>query len=120
MTVLRNVLNKAVDDQWINRLPTENLRPLKWTPKKRDLVSNEQIQKLCEIALAPHKDEHTEFEVQRINGQQLADYLKLLAYSGARRNEALRLRWLDVDWKNRQLTVGADGQTKNREARAVS
>src|SRR5881296_3913445 len=32
VTVLRNVLNHAIDEQWIKRLPTENLRPLKWTP----------------------------------------------------------------------------------------
>lgn len=29
--VLRNVLRRAVDDGWIKTLPTENLRPLKWT-----------------------------------------------------------------------------------------
>jgi hypothetical protein len=38
VTVLRNVLKKAIDDGWITRLPTENLRLAKWTPKKRAAV----------------------------------------------------------------------------------
>ena len=33
--------------------------------------------------------------------------------------EALRLKWSDVDWTQKQLTIGADLQTKNHEARVV-
>lgn len=36
---LRNVLKKAVDDRWLKVLPTENLRPLKWKPQQRGLVT---------------------------------------------------------------------------------
>ena len=105
---LRNVLRRAVDDSWIKRLPTENLRPLKWKARKRDLVSAAEIDSLCNEALTATK-----------NGQQLADYVRLMAYSGARRNEALRLKWSDVNWERKQLTVGSDGLAKNRESRTV-
>src|ERR1700677_356308 len=108
LIVLRNVLRRAIDDNWIKRLPTENLRPLKWTAPKRGLVSMEEIKKLCETALKATK-----------NGQQLADYMRLMAFSGARRNEALRLKWSDEDWERKQLTVGSDGLAKNRESRVV-
>jgi len=37
----RNVMKRAVDDGWITVLPTQNLRPLKWTPHKRELFSGE-------------------------------------------------------------------------------
>ena len=48
------------------------------------------------------------------------DYVRLLAYSGARRrNEGLALRWEDVDFDNGQLTIGATGDTKNQTARVV-
>ena len=40
---LRNVLKKAVDDGWITNLPTVNLRPLKWTSPKRELVTEQEI-----------------------------------------------------------------------------
>jgi integrase len=33
--------------------------------------------------------------------------------------ETLRLRWGDVDFKHRQLTIGADGLAKNRKPRVV-
>jgi len=105
---LRNVLKMAVDDGWLKFLPTENMRPLKWVAKKRGLVTGAEIQSLCEAAKANSK-----------NGQQLADYLWLMACTGARRNETLRLRWADVDFERGQLTIGADGLAKNHESRVV-
>lgn len=105
---LRNVLKRAIDDGWLRSLPTENLRPLKWTTKKRILVTAEEIDQLCAASLVSTK-----------NGQQLSDYVKLMAYSGARRGEALRIKWSDIDWSHMQLTVGSDGMAKNREVRVV-
>ena len=105
---LRNVLNMAIDDGWLKYLPTENLRPLKWTATKRALVTAADIDRLCAAAVANTK-----------NGRQLADYLRLRAFTGARRNEALRLRWADVDFERSQITIGADGLAKNYEARTV-
>lgn len=108
VTVLRNVLRRAIDDGWIKRLPTENLRPLKWTPRKRELFSASQINAVCLAAEKVSK-----------NGREFADYIFLLTYSGARMAEALRLKWPDVNWKQRQLTVGADGLSKNHKSRVV-
>jgi integrase len=119
VTVLRNVLNKAIDDKLLNRLPTENLRPLKKQTTKRPLATSEQIENLCKAALEPQIDQETGKTVCRLNGEQFADYLKLLVYSGARRTEALHLKWSHVDWKNRQLSIGAEGATKNGQWRPV-
>lgn len=106
--VLRNVLRRAIDDGWLKTLPTENLRPLRWTVKKRSLVTAEEINQLCDAS----------FEATK-NGQQFSDYVKLMAYCGGRRNEVLRLTWADVDWERKQLTIGSDGLAKNRESRIV-
>jgi integrase len=108
VTVLRNVLRRAIDDGWLKRLPTENLRPLKWTPRKRQLFSASQINALCRAAKKISK-----------NGREFAEYIFLLAYSGARMSEALRLKWTDLDWKQKQLTIGSDGLSKNHKARVV-
>ena len=60
------------------------------------------------------------------NGQQFCDYVRLMAYSGARRNEALALRWADVDFEQEKLTIERqayddekDETTKNATARTV-
>jgi integrase len=34
-------------------------------------------------------------------------------------SESLRLKWSDVDWNQRQLTIGADGLAKNHKSRVV-
>jgi integrase len=106
----RNVMKRAVDDGWLTMLPTLNLRPLKWTAKKRSLLPTEDIEKLCDAAV---KDESFK------NGREFADYVKLMASCGARRDETLRLKWSDVDWDRKQLTIGSDGMAKNRKARVV-
>lgn len=108
VTVLRNVLKRAIDDGWLQRLPTENLRPLKWTARKKELVPLEQINKLCEAALEVSK-----------NGVEFCDYIKLMAFCGSRMSETLRLKWSDVDFGQRQITIGSDGLAKNHKARVV-
>jgi integrase len=105
---LRVVLKRALEEGLIQRLPTEGLRPLKTTTPKRALVSSADLDALCKAALTASK-----------NGQQLSDYIRLMAYCGARRNEALALRWSDVDFAQEQLTIGAAGDTKNQTSRVV-
>jgi len=108
VTILRNVFKRAIDDGWLQRLPTENLRPLKWTARKRTLFASSDIDSICEKALVASK-----------NGQELSDYVRLMAYAGSRASESLRLKWADVDWQQRQLTVGSDGLAKNHKSRVV-
>ncbi|MGP8239580.1 MAG: tyrosine-type recombinase/integrase [Limisphaerales bacterium] len=116
---LRNVLKRAVDEGLIQRLPTEGLRPLKTTVRKRPLFGTEELEKLCFAAFQTQKnDAGVALPVTR-NAQEFVDYVKLLAFSGARRNEALALCWPDVDFEHGQLTIGASGDTKNRTARVV-
>lgn len=124
VTILRNVLKHGIEDGWLKRLPTENLRPLKWTPKKRALVTAGEIEKLCNAAFAPvyfngrlAKDGETGRPLK--NAQQFADYVGLMGFCGARASETLRLKWTDVDWERRQLTIGSDGQAKNHKTRIV-
>jgi integrase len=106
----RNVMKRAVDDGWLTVLPTLNLRPLKWSAKRRGLLPADHIKLLCATAV---KDKTFK------NGREFADYVKLMAACGARRNETLRLKWSDINWERRQLTIGADGMAKNRKARVV-
>jgi integrase len=106
--VLRNVLKEAKDDGLIVRLPTEGIRPKKVKTPPRSLLSPAAFEGLCETAADCGK-----------NSVQLLDYLRLLAYSGARRDEALALKWEDVNFDRKFLRIGADGSAKNSKARHV-
>ena len=124
--VLRNVLKHARDvDELIRELPVPpglNLK-LKSEAPKRELFTPEELEQLCAAAMATGDDGK---QVTK-NGQQFCDYVRLMAYSGARRNEALALQWADVDFQGGRLTVerqagGADGEdqtTKNKTGRKV-
>lgn len=124
VTIFRNVMNRAIDQKLILHLPTENLRPLKSKPRKRQLILRKEIDNLLSVC------QQSRFINSRIaepgekgqplaNAQEFADYLRLLCFSGARKAEATRLRWPDVDWNNRQITIGSDGEAKNRKWRVV-
>jgi len=123
--VLRNVLKQARDvDEIITDLPVPPglSRKLKSTAPKRELFTPEELNRLCEAAVAKKEGGAPVTK----NGQEFCDYVRLMAYCGARRNEALALRWADVDFKHRKLTIERqayddekDETTKNATARAV-
>jgi integrase len=106
--VLRNVLKEARDDGLIVRLPTEGIRPRKVKTPVRRLLSPAAFAELCKATANCGK-----------NGVQVLDYLRLLAYTGARRDEALALKWDDVDFERKFLRIGSDELAKNSKARYV-
>ena len=108
LIVLRNVLNTAVDDGHLRELP--RIKTLdEAPPPKRDLVTPAEFDRLITAAQ----------NVCEKNGDQLADYLRFLAFSGAREKEALRIKSADVDFERERVTIGADRLTKNWESRTV-
>ena len=81
MISLRGLLQRAVDERHFRELP--RLKDLKRGPvAKRRLITPVEFQRLLETARV---------ECPR-NGQQFIDYLCFLAYSGAREQEALRMK----------------------------
>jgi integrase len=105
---LRNVLKCAMDDGHIRELPRIKMLD-EAPPPKRNLVTPTEFDRLIEAARNACEK----------NGQQFADYLRFLAFSGAREQEALRINWRNVDLERERVTIGADGVTKNWESRTV-
>jgi integrase len=105
---LRNVLKSAIDDGYIRELPRIKMLQ-EAPPPKRDLVKPAEFDRLVGAAQGACEK----------NGKQLADYLRFLAFSGAREKEALRVKWADVDFKRERVTIGAVRLTKNWESRTV-
>ena len=107
VVVLRNVLRAAIDDGHLSVLPeTKRLKETK--PMHRLLTFNE-IERVADAAR----------QAAPITGQMVADFIRVMAFSGGRWAETLRLRWPDVDFERKQIHYGADGLSKNGEARAV-
>lgn len=108
LCALNNLLKAAKRDGYLTALPSRGVERFKTDHKKRRLYTLEEIDRVCAKALEVSK-----------NGVQVADYIRFLAFSGARESEALRIRWADLDLDRGLLCVGADGDTKNRSARWV-
>ena len=127
MIGLRNVLKAAIEAGHLSTLP--RFPSYKAPPAPvRELVTPAEFELLLEKCTALKEDGTPVTK----NGVQLRDLFRVLAFSGGRINESLALRWNHVDWKGRQLWIGAPaefdaskisigkgGSTKNREARAV-
>ena len=109
VVALRNLLKMAkVEGYFKGTLPTDGVTQMKVAHTERKLLTNEQIDAVCNEALTNHNR----------NGQQFADFIRLLAFCGGRTSEVLKLTWADVDFKNSVLVFkGAD--TKNSQTRRV-
>lgn len=108
MLMLRNVLNAAKDDGHLRELP--KVKKLDEAPApKRALITPAEFECLLAAALTACEK----------NGRQVVDYLRFLAFSGAREQEALRVKWADVDFESERVTIGADGLAKNGEVRRL-
>jgi integrase len=127
LVVLRNVLKTAAEAGHVRdipRFPKIAVPP----PPRRPLLSPAEFERLLAACLATKA---TGSPVTK-NGEQLRDFLRLLAYTGARETEALRLKWAHVDFAGRRIfigasddftaaamTIGTGGDSKNRGSRGV-
>lgn len=104
--VLRNVLKSAIEDKLLTTLPT--FKRLKEIKTSRRCPTTAEIERVAKAALSAP-----------ITGQMVHDFVLLLAFSGGRWAETLRLRWQDVDFDEKQIHFGMDGLSKNGERRSV-
>jgi integrase len=114
LTVLRNVLKMARRDGHIKWSPADGLEWFKVDSKAHRLYSPDEIERLITAGSRAAED-----GAALKNAKQFADYLRFLQYTGAREQEALRIRWADVDLDQGHVVIGSDGDSKNRESRVV-
>src|SRR5213076_2370190 len=103
LIALRNVLKAAIDSDHIRelpRFPRVKVPP----PPRRALLTPAEFETLLQSCFAT-KDNG---ESLTKNGQQLNDFLRLLAFTGAREQEGLRLRWTHVDFHQSRIFIGVD------------
>ena len=108
LSAFNNCMNygKTLEGKPVKKLPeVERLQQKK--PRKRPFLSPEQVELLLEKATASK------------NTVLMRLYIRFLASSGCREQEALKIRKEDVDMKRGVVTVGADGDTKNSLSREI-
>lgn len=105
---LFQVLKYCRDRGKVSRLP-EIKRIKQAKSPRREPLSDAQFAAL----LAACRPEVTK------NATTMRNFLRFLALTGAREQEGARVMWKDVDLAQRQVTIGADGLSKNHEARDV-
>jgi len=108
VVTLRNLFKTAKIEGYVKILPTDGVTQMKIAQTERKLLTNDPINAVCNEALAKHKR----------NGQQFADFIRLLAFCGGRTSEVLKLTWADVDFKNKVLVFKGEN-TKNSQTRRV-
>lgn len=117
--ILRNVLKRAVDDGLLPALPIAGIKPLKTTRRERKLFPAADIDAICEAAFRQRTEPDGSRAPVTKNAAEFVDYVRFLQFTGAREKEALKVRWADVDFEREQVTIGAEGDTKNRTGRVV-
>lgn len=102
LVILGKLFDYALKRGEITLNPCKFVKRLKTNKPERRLLTNDEIGELCAKC-----------------GPDLVDYLRFLQYTGAREQEALKVRWIDVEFSRRRICIGADGDTKNGKSRYV-
>lgn len=119
LVMLRNVFKSARIDGFIKAFPVDGIPWQRTEKKSRALCTRQDIERICTSAFGSRLKEKGQSLPVTKNAQEFVDYIRLLSLTGAREQEAIKIRWADVDFERGFLTVGADADTKNREARHV-
>ena len=124
LIALRGLCKHAKLEGFLKFLPMADIPKLREPQGKRKLVSMAEIERLCNSAREPKFKggrlvTDCEKGVPLRNAEQFADYSRFMAFTGARRCEALRVLWADVDFDRQTVLIGGDGLAKNHEHRRV-
>lgn len=106
MSCLRHMCNKAVEWGCLNRSPLQGVKQLKELPGRIRYLEVEEVERLmAEIDRLPLEA-----------GRYLRPVVAVALNTGLRKSEILQLRWRDVDFREKRITVL---KTKNNELRVI-
>lgn len=115
LDTLKMILEHAVSKGLLLDNPAKIIKRRKLVTEKIVVPSREQFQKIINAI----RDADGAFGTQGKGGDG-ADLVELLAYSGCRLNEAINIRWADIDFEHNRLVVtGGEEGTKNHEVRTI-
>lgn len=101
MHMLGALLNFAAANHEIDEKPIIIYNPVKRLSQNRRWYPERRRQTI----IPDHKLPEWYREVMLLKRQAVTDYLLLLLFTGLRRNEAATLRWIDIDFEGKVLTI---------------
>lgn len=113
MHVLGTLLNFAAANYEIDGKPIILANPVTKLSQNRQWYKDRRRQTI----IPDHKLPAWYRTVNALRHQTVRDYLLLLLFTGLRRNEGATLRWDDIDFASRVLTVRAEVAKNNKEHR---
>jgi integrase len=102
--VLSNLLRHAKDLGLTGadaKFATDGWKPLRYKAPKRQLITQEELNRFCAAAVEKRPDGDPRFK----NGQFVAGAVRFMTTSGARSTSALAQTWSGVDWARRQVRL---------------
>lgn len=103
---LRHLFTKAVEWGVVRENPLRGVRMLKEPPGRTRYLSGEEIRRLLAAADSLPQDAHL----------YLRPILVVALNTGMRKGEILRIRWRNIDWTERTITIP---KSKTNEVRTV-
>ncbi|MGD9637523.1 MAG: tyrosine-type recombinase/integrase [Alphaproteobacteria bacterium] len=104
LSIIKHMFNVAISWGEINKNPAKGIKKFRENQKERYL-SVEEIKRL--MAVLNEEKNHS-----------IASLVMLLLFTGARKSEALKMKWSDVDFKNAIWTVPQEN-SKSRKVRHI-
>jgi len=103
LALLKHMLSKAVEWNYLKHNPAKPVRLLKEPPGRLRYLEAEDIERLIECCADPH-------------APYLRTIVVMAVHTGMRLGEILGLQWTDLDLKNRFISVA---KTKNNERKTI-
>ncbi len=104
--VLHNALEFAKTKGYLGSLHCfENWQPLAYKAPKRKLIPESTLDAFVKEALSTVQNDKGEEVPKYRFGDLVADYVRFMCATGARRTSALATRWTDVDWNLKHITL---------------
>ena len=105
LVLLRYILNLAVQWEVLEKSPAQRIPLFNEDNKRERYLSQEEMQRLLEV-------------LKTDNNRVVCLVILLLLSTGARRNEALKAQWVDIDLAKRLWRIPAEN-AKSKRARVI-
>ncbi|WP_230973234.1 tyrosine-type recombinase/integrase [Sulfurimonas hydrogeniphila] len=99
-SVFLSILDKAVDNDIIRKNPVRKVKSPKVLAKKKD---NDESKKMT--VLNPFSEKEMEIIISSATGY-LRNFIALMYTTGIRPGEIIALRWKDIDFDKKQISIG--------------